>query len=127
MKKELKNIIFDTVINLRELFVKLIDTNENNNRKITGLSKMVENTKEVRGVGKRGKTNNIADSSSAVERNTLPNREEGGVAKRWEGQTVLRGGRGEDSTESMQANRDFLGKPNGRYNKRNVKNTNKPG
>jgi hypothetical protein len=37
MKKELKNIIFDTVINLRELFVKLIDTNENNNRKITGL------------------------------------------------------------------------------------------
>jgi hypothetical protein len=28
MKKELKTIIFDTVITLRKLFVKLIDTNE---------------------------------------------------------------------------------------------------
>jgi hypothetical protein len=39
MKKELKNIIFDTVSNLRKLFAKLIDTNENNNRKITQLEK----------------------------------------------------------------------------------------
>jgi len=58
MKKELKNIIFDTVSNLRKLFAKLIDTNENNNRKITQLEKMIENTKEVRGVGKRGEKNN---------------------------------------------------------------------
>ena len=34
MKKELKTIIFDTVSTLRKLFVKLIDNNESNNRKI---------------------------------------------------------------------------------------------
>jgi len=53
-----------------KLFAKLIDTNENNNRKITVLAKMVEITKEVRGVGKRGEKNNIAEPPSAAERNT---------------------------------------------------------
>jgi hypothetical protein len=38
MKKELKNI-FDSVSNLRKLFAKLIETNENNNRKIKQLEK----------------------------------------------------------------------------------------
>ena len=39
MKKELKNIVFDTVSNLRKLFAKQIDTNENNNRKINSWKK----------------------------------------------------------------------------------------
>jgi len=34
MKKKLKNFIFYTVNNLKKLFAKLVDTNENNNRKI---------------------------------------------------------------------------------------------
>jgi len=37
MKKELKTTIFDTVSTLRKLFVKLLDTNESNARKITEL------------------------------------------------------------------------------------------
>ena len=43
MNKELKNIIFNTVSNLRKLFAKLIGTNVNNNRKITELEKTVSN------------------------------------------------------------------------------------
>jgi hypothetical protein len=39
MKKELKTTIFDTVSTLRRLFVKLIDINESNVRKITELGK----------------------------------------------------------------------------------------
>ena len=79
MKKELKNI-FDSVSNLRKLFPKLIETNENNNRKITQLEKMVENTKEFRGVGKRGEKNHIAEPSSAAERNTHCQRESKAVS-----------------------------------------------
>ena len=48
MKKELKSTIFDTVSNLRKLFAKLIDTIENNTRKIIELEKQVANTKEKR-------------------------------------------------------------------------------
>jgi len=48
MKKELKTTIFDTVSNLRKLFAKLIDTIENNTRKIIELEKQVANTKEKR-------------------------------------------------------------------------------
>jgi len=70
MKKELKDIIIDIVSNLRKLFAKLIDTNENNNRRITKLEKLDVNTKERRGIGKRGEKNNIAEPSSAPERNT---------------------------------------------------------
>jgi len=46
MKKELKTNLFDTVSNLRKLFAKLIDTNENNARKIIELEKQVANNKE---------------------------------------------------------------------------------
>jgi hypothetical protein len=70
MKKELKNIIFDTVNNLRKQFAYLVDTNENNNRKITESVKKVANTKELRGVGKRVENNHIAEPSSDPERNT---------------------------------------------------------
>jgi len=52
MKKELKTYIIDTVSNLRKLFAKLIDTNENNARKIIELEKQVSNTKEKREVGR---------------------------------------------------------------------------
>jgi len=45
MKKDLKATIFDTVSNLRKLFAKLIDTNENDARKIIELEKQVANTK----------------------------------------------------------------------------------
>ena len=44
MKKELKTTIFDTVSILRKLFVKLLDTNESNARKITDLERQVANT-----------------------------------------------------------------------------------
>ena len=47
MKKELKNIVFDTVSNLRKLFAKQIDTNENNNRKITQLKKNGRQTQRM--------------------------------------------------------------------------------
>ena len=80
MNKELKNIIFNTVSNLRKLFAKLIGTNVNNNRKITELEKTVQNTKEVRGVGKRGEKNHIAEPSSAAERNTHCQRESKAVS-----------------------------------------------
>jgi len=69
-KKELKNIIFHTVSNLRKLFAKLVDTNENNNSKITELEKNAANTKELRGVGKREENNHIVEPSSAKQRNT---------------------------------------------------------
>jgi hypothetical protein len=70
MKKELKTIIFDTVSALRKLFVKLLDTNESNARKITELEQQVANTNAVRGEG-TGRTNNyIAEPSSAPVRNT---------------------------------------------------------
>ena len=70
MKKELKTIIFDTVSTLRKLFVKLIDNNESNNRKIIELEQQVANTNAERGEGK-GKTKDyIAEPSSAAERNT---------------------------------------------------------
>jgi len=52
MKKELMTIIFDTVSNLRKLFAKLIDTNENNARKVIELEKQVANTREKREVGR---------------------------------------------------------------------------
>jgi len=74
MKNELENIVFDTVSNVRKLFAKLVDTNENNNRKMTELEKEVANTKVLRDVGKSGENNHIAEPSSATEINTLPNR-----------------------------------------------------
>jgi len=46
MKKELKTTIFDTMSNLRKLFAKLLDTKENNARKIIDLEKLVAITKD---------------------------------------------------------------------------------
>ena len=70
MKKELKTIIFDTVSTLRKLFVKLLDTNESNVRKITDLEQQVANTNAVRGEGTDRTNNYIAEPSSAPVRNT---------------------------------------------------------
>jgi len=70
MKKELKSTIFDTVSNLRKLFAKLIDTNENNARKIIELEEHVANTKEKWEVGRSRAQNYIAEPSSAPERKT---------------------------------------------------------
>jgi len=69
-KKELKTTIFDTVSNLRKLFAKLIDTNENNARKIAELEKQVANTKKKREVGRSRAQNYIGELSSAPERKT---------------------------------------------------------
>jgi hypothetical protein len=44
MKKELKTKIFDTVIILRKLFVKLLDTNESNAKRITEVEGQAANT-----------------------------------------------------------------------------------
>jgi len=66
MKKELKTTIFDTVSILRKLFVKLLDTNESNARKITELERQIANTNAVGGEV-TGRTNNyIAEPSSAL-------------------------------------------------------------
>ena len=70
MKKELKTIIFDALSTLRKLFVKLLDTNESNARKITELEKQIANTNAVRGEGTGRSNNYIAEPSSAPERNT---------------------------------------------------------
>ena len=70
MKKELKTTKFDTVSNLRKLFAKLIDTNENNTRRIIELEKQVANTKEKRDVGRSRAQNYMAEPSSAPERKT---------------------------------------------------------
>jgi hypothetical protein len=51
MKKELKTTIFDTVNTLRKLFVKLLDNNESNIRKITELEQQVGKTNTVRDEG----------------------------------------------------------------------------
>jgi hypothetical protein len=63
MKKELKTTIFDTVSTLRKLFVKLLDTNESNARKITELERQIANTNAVGGevTGRIG--NNIPETS----------------------------------------------------------------
>jgi hypothetical protein len=66
IKKELKTTIFDTVIILRKLFVKLIDTNESNARKITELETQVANTNAVLREVKARTNNNTAEPSSAV-------------------------------------------------------------
>jgi hypothetical protein len=65
VKKELKTTIFDTVSILRKLFVKLLDTNESNARKITELERQVGNTNAMRGevTGRTG--NYTAEPSSA--------------------------------------------------------------
>ena len=70
MKKELKTTIFDTVSTLRKLFVKLLDTNESNARKITELEKQVAKTNAVRGKGTGRTKNYIQEPSSAPARNT---------------------------------------------------------
>ena len=51
MKRELKTIIFDTVSNLRKLFAKLIEANENNKRELTEWGKNVAKNNEVRDKG----------------------------------------------------------------------------
>jgi hypothetical protein len=52
MKKELKTTIFDTVSILRKLFVKLLDTNESNARKIrTGKASSQHKRLSRRGYG----------------------------------------------------------------------------
>ena len=70
MKKELKNMIFHTVSTLKKLFLKLIDNNENNNRKITELEQQVANTNAERAEGKCKTKSYIAEPSSAAVRNT---------------------------------------------------------
>jgi len=50
MKKELKTTIFDTVSNLRKLFAKLIDINENNATKIIQLEKQVAQHQRETGI-----------------------------------------------------------------------------
>ena len=70
MKKIFNTTIFDTMSNLRKLFAKLIDTNENNARKIIELEKQVTNTKEKWEVGWNREQNYIAEESSAPERKT---------------------------------------------------------
>jgi hypothetical protein len=66
MKKELKTTIFDTVSILRKLFVKLLDTNESNAKKITELERQAANTNAYRGEV-TGRTNNYtAEPSSAL-------------------------------------------------------------
>jgi len=70
MKKEWKNTIFDTVRNLRKLFTKLIDTNENNATKIIELQKQVVNTKDNWEVGRSRAQNYMAEPSTARERKT---------------------------------------------------------
>jgi len=68
MKNELKTTIFDTVIILRKLFVKLLNTNESNARKITELEREVGKTNDFR-VEVAGRTNSyIAEPSSAPAR-----------------------------------------------------------
>jgi len=69
MKKELRTIIFDTVNTLRKLFVKLLENNESNNRKITDLEKQAANTNAERGEGKV-KQNYIPEPSNFPVRNT---------------------------------------------------------
>jgi len=69
-KKDLKTTILDTVSNLRKIFAKLIDTNENNARKIIELEKQVANTKQKREVVRSRAQNYIAEPSSAPERKT---------------------------------------------------------
>ena len=64
MKKELKTTIFDTVSILRKLFVKLLDTNESNARKITELERQIANTNAVGGEVKGRIGNNIPEPSS---------------------------------------------------------------
>ena len=44
MKKELNQTIYETVSNLRKLFIKLVETNNSNTRLITELEKKVANT-----------------------------------------------------------------------------------
>src|SRR5215510_16491344 len=51
MKRELKTIIFDPVSNLRKLFAKLIEANENNKRELTEWGKNVAKNNEVRDKG----------------------------------------------------------------------------
>jgi len=68
MKKELKTTLSDRMSNLRKLFAKLIDTNENNGRKIIELEKQEANTKEKREVVRSRAQNYIAEPSSAPER-----------------------------------------------------------
>jgi hypothetical protein len=73
MKKELKTKIFDTVSILRKLFVKLLDTNESNARKITELERQVANTNAFRGEV-TGRTNNhTAEPSSAPAERQVAN------------------------------------------------------
>ena len=48
MKKELKTVLFDTVSTLRKLFLKLLDNNESNTRKITELEQKVAKTNALR-------------------------------------------------------------------------------
>jgi hypothetical protein len=70
MKKELKTLIFDTVSTLRKLFVKLLDNNESNIRKITELEQQVAKTNTVRGEGTGRTYDYIGEPSSAPGRNT---------------------------------------------------------
>jgi hypothetical protein len=73
MKKELKTTIFHTVTILRMLFVKLLDTNESNARKITELERQVANSNTFRGEV-MGRTNNYtAEPSSALAERQVAN------------------------------------------------------
>jgi hypothetical protein len=77
MKTALKTTIFDTVSTLRNLFSKLIDSNETKERRITELERQVANTNAVRNEA-TGRTNNyIAEPSSAAALAThcLPEKE----------------------------------------------------
>jgi hypothetical protein len=75
MKKELKTTIFDTVSILRKLFVKLLDTNERNARKITELERQAANTNACTNAYRgeiTGRTNNYtAEPSSALANRPL--------------------------------------------------------
>ena len=68
MKKDLKTTIFDITSNLRKLFGKLLDTNENKARKIIELEKQVVNTKEKMEVGRSRSLYYIAEPASAPQR-----------------------------------------------------------
>jgi len=58
------------VSNLRKLFAKLIDTNENIARKIIELGKKMSNTKEKRAVGRSRTQNYMAPPCRAPKRKT---------------------------------------------------------
>jgi hypothetical protein len=110
----LKTTIFDTVSILSKIFVKLIDINESNTRKITELERQVANTNAVLGEVKGRTNNSIAEPSSAPARVTHRPDEEVTPPGGEKVKLYLVAVEGKTKTEKIQTDCNYHRQPNSR-------------